>query len=87
MLMKLLINVFERARSKLTVTHSNNHVLSGLFSIFPTFYNNIFLFPIDSDIEITNFDSKTSSIIQDQPRSSFSKWLCTTPTSIDKPVF
>ena len=30
MLMKLLVNVFERARSKLTVTRVNNHFSSGL---------------------------------------------------------
>jgi len=71
MLMKLLVSVFERARSKLPVTRSNNYISS------------------DSDIEITkpnksNFTS--GSFIQHQPRSSLSKWLCTTPISIDKPI-
>ncbi len=33
MLMKLLVSVFERARSKLTVTRSNNRIPSGLLNI------------------------------------------------------
>ncbi len=32
--MKLLISIFERARSKLTVTRSNNRIPSGLLNTF-----------------------------------------------------
>jgi hypothetical protein len=89
MLMKLLVNVFDRAKSKLTVTRSNTRLPSG-WCKYTIDIIIIFSFHIDSDIEITNFDVKPnkykSSIIQHQPRSSLSKWLCTTPISIDKPV-
>ncbi len=59
--MKLLVNVFERARSKLTITRSNNHFLSGLLNTFNYITIGVcfFLF-IDSDIEITKFDSNGS---------------------------
>ncbi|CAF3166007.1 unnamed protein product, partial [Rotaria sp. Silwood2] len=47
-----------------------------------------------SSIKITNIDTKSNRqisssgtiIIQQQPRSSLSKWLCTTPASIDRPI-
>ncbi|CAF3555876.1 unnamed protein product [Rotaria socialis] len=69
MLMKFLVSAFERARSKLTVTRSDERFRS------------------DSHIKISNIDSKCNRqnessgafIIQRQPRSSLSKWLCTTP--------
>ncbi|CAF1026779.1 unnamed protein product [Adineta steineri] len=76
MLMKLIVNVFERARSKFTVTHTNDRISS------------------DSDTEVTSFDLKSnkhvspsgSLYIRQQPRSSLSKWLCTTPTSVNKSI-
>ncbi len=98
--MKLLVSVFERAKSKITSTHSNGRISSGLFKkhffssikFFRENYSNIFFFRfLDSDNES---DTNTSrqifstgpSIIHQQPRSSLSKWLCTNPSSIDKSV-
>ncbi|UJR07729.1 hypothetical protein I4U23_012014 [Adineta vaga] len=48
----------------------------------------------ESDVEITNFDLKSNKYksssgifcVRQQPRSSFSKWLCTTPTPVDKSI-
>ncbi|CAF1103081.1 unnamed protein product [Adineta ricciae] len=76
MLMKLIVNVFERAKSKLTLAHSNEGVSS------------------ESDLESTDFDFKPNKYksssgifcVRQQPRSSASKWLCTTPTTIDKSI-
>ncbi|CAF1387065.1 unnamed protein product [Adineta steineri] len=73
MLIKLLVNVFERAKSKLTSTRSNDRSLS------------------DSDNEIDSNNSKQifssrPSIIHQQPRLSISKWLCTSPPSINKSI-
>ncbi|CAF0956533.1 unnamed protein product [Rotaria sordida] len=76
MLMKLLVSAFERARSKLIVERSNDRIRS------------------DSNIKINNIDLKSNGeissseifIIQQQPRSSLSKWLCTTPASIDRSI-
>jgi hypothetical protein len=98
MLIKLLVSVYERARSKLTSTRSNSRISSGLFYTFSFIsFNTILnhkkllsiLFFTDSDIETTNFDpnsikqisSSGPLIIQQQPRSSLSKWLCTTPVN------
>ncbi|CAF4498612.1 unnamed protein product [Rotaria magnacalcarata] len=71
MFLKLLVNVFERAKSKITSTHSINRI------------------PSESDNEFDPNNSKQSSpyvpsIIHQQPRSSLSKWLCTTTATANK---
>ncbi|CAF1612819.1 unnamed protein product [Rotaria magnacalcarata] len=73
MFLKLLVNVFERAKSKITSTHSINRI------------------PSESDNEFDPNNSKQSSpyvpsIIHQQPRSSLSKWLCTTTATANKSI-
>jgi hypothetical protein len=97
--MKLLVSVFERAKSKITSTRSTGRISSGLFKNFsPSVQLNhsvsntltYFLF-LDSDNEFDTNNSKPISssgplIIQQQPRLSLSKWLCTNPSSVEKSV-
>ncbi|CAF2503419.1 unnamed protein product [Rotaria sp. Silwood2] len=73
MFMKLLVNVFERAKSKITSTRSISRNLP------------------DSDDEFDPNNSKQmslsgSSITNQQPRSSLSKWLCATPAFSNKSI-
>lgn len=78
MLIKLLVNALDRARSKLIDTRS-----SGLFAFNHEQTSNSHFYSLDSHIEITNFDVKPTAIIvrQQQPRrSSLSRWLCAMPT-------
>jgi len=97
--MKLLVSVFERAKSKITSTRSSGRISSGLFLNF-SFHHlkktivsilniEIYFLFLDSDNEFNTNNSKQISssgslIILQQPRLSLSKWLCTNPSSIDK---
>ncbi|CAF3516404.1 unnamed protein product [Rotaria sp. Silwood1] len=73
MFMKLLVNVFERAKSKITSTRSVGRIPPDFDDEFD---------PNDSK-QISSFDS---SITNQQPRSSLSKWLCTTPAPSNKSI-
>jgi hypothetical protein len=98
--MKLIVSVFERAKSKITSTRSTGRVASGLFETFmqkKTLFNIkyfktlYFIYFLDSENEFDPNNSKpiTSSgpfVIHQQPRLSLSKWLCTNPSSVEKSV-
>ena len=101
MLMKLIVSVFERAKSKITSTRSTGRVASGLFETFmqkKTLFNIkyfktlYFIYFLDSENEFDSNNSKqinSSSgpyVIHQPPRLSLSKWLCTNPSSVDKSV-
>ncbi|CAF1539848.1 unnamed protein product, partial [Adineta ricciae] len=74
MFLKLLVNVFERAKSKLTSTRSIDRTLSDSDNEFETNH-------------CKQMFSSGPSIIHQQPRLSISKWLCTSPPSINKSIF
>lgn len=71
--MKLIVNVFERAKSKLTSAHSINRISSDS----------------DNESDKNHFKDISSSgplIIQQQPRLSLSKWLCTNSSSVGRSI-
>ncbi|CAF1205320.1 unnamed protein product [Rotaria sordida] len=73
MFVKLLVNVFERAKSKITSTRSVSRIPSDT----------------DDEFDSNNskqISSSGPSITHQQPRSSLSKWLCATPACSNKSI-